>query len=229
MTIRKMILLTLLPVAVAGCTSHWDMQGVDPKDYYAAHPIEPRIESRGRTHMVHYGMGESRLSHGEVNRLRSVMRGFAPEAVESVQVQMSEMDMRDADRKAALVRLLHNLGYDADVMFEPSATLARNDVQIAMTYAVALPPENCPDWRTSPVTTYSNTTQGNFRCANVTNIGLMVADPHDLKKGSGMTGGGDSERAARAIQQYRSGGVMTAAPAVESAASGESADAATPE
>ena len=61
----------------------------------------------------------------------------------------------------------------------------RDHVRIDVRYAVVVPP-NCPDWRTSPVTTYSNTMlAGNFKCASVVNLGMMVADPHDLVKGTG--------------------------------------------
>ncbi len=56
----------------------------------------------------------------------------------------------------------------------------------------------------SPVTTYSNTHQGNFKCAQVVNLGLMVADPHDLVKGTGDVPT-DTERASKAVQDYHAG------------------------
>ena len=74
---------------------------------------------------------------------------------------------------------------------------------------------NCPDWKTSPVTTYSNTKQGNIGCATVTNLGLMLENPRDLERGaSGGVVRPDSSRNSLAIQNYRSGGAAddTATP-----------------
>lgn len=73
---------------------------------------------------------------------------------------------------------------------------------------------NCPDWKTSPVTTYSNTKQGNIGCATVTNLGLMLEDPRDLERGA--SGGHitpDTARSSLAIQNYRSGTASPTAPA----------------
>ena len=82
------------------------------------------------------------------------------------------------------------------------------DVQVNVAYAVVVPPD-CPDWRTSPVTTYSNTMQGNFQCSQVVNTGLMVADPHDLVRGTGDVQN-DTEVPVKAIENYQAGIVPTA-------------------
>jgi type IV pilus biogenesis protein CpaD/CtpE len=114
--------------------------------------------------------------------------------------------MTNDERRTTLVRLLHALGYATNsITFEKSTALAPDDVQIGMTYARVVGPENCPDWRTSPITSYSNTWQGNFKCADVANRGLMVADPRDLEKGNGLSGGPDTTRATSVIQEYRAG------------------------
>lgn len=63
---------------------------------------------------------------------------------------------------------------------------------------------DCPDWRTSPITTFSNTQQGNFGCATVTNLGLMLENPRDLEQGA--SGGylpPHPDRSADAITRYR--------------------------
>jgi len=67
-------------------------------------------------------------------------------------------------------------------------------------------PAGCPDWTASPYSTYENGQQGNFGCATVTNLGLMLVDPRDLERGS--SGGHippDMNRAGKAIERYRSG------------------------
>lgn len=67
-------------------------------------------------------------------------------------------------------------------------------------------PPNCPDWSASPYSTTENAKQGNFSCAYVTNLGLMLEDPRDLERGA--SGGHikpDPVRSARAVEKYRSG------------------------
>ena len=66
-------------------------------------------------------------------------------------------------------------------------------------------PPNCPDWRTSPVTTFSNTKQANLGCASVTNLGLMLEEPRDLERGaSGGRIAPDANRSVDAVRNYRS-------------------------
>ncbi|MDX2074348.1 MAG: CpaD family pilus assembly lipoprotein [Alphaproteobacteria bacterium] len=67
-------------------------------------------------------------------------------------------------------------------------------------------PPNCPNWTASPFTTYDNAKQGNFGCATVTNLGLMLEDPRDLERGaSGGKITPDATRSSEAIQNYRKG------------------------
>jgi type IV pilus biogenesis protein CpaD/CtpE len=76
-------------------------------------------------------------------------------------------------------------------------------------------PENCPDWTASPITTYGNGKQGNFGCATVTNLGLMLEDPRDLERGA--SNGAihpDPQRSSDAIKNYR--GALSG-PAAEAA------------
>lgn len=65
-------------------------------------------------------------------------------------------------------------------------------------------PENCPNWTASPITTYGNEKQGNFGCATVTNLGLMLENPRDLEKGAsyGRTRK-DTAHSSDAIRNYR--------------------------
>lgn len=199
---------TILACAAAlsmltGCTSDWDMQMVDPKDYYTLHPIENKLDAHNESFVVHFQPQEKRLSPPAMDNLRAELKHIAPLSADAITVQLSDADMRNADRKTHITKLMRSLGYTKDMTFEPSATVARDDMQIDIAYVTVVSP-NCPDWRRSPVTTYSNTSQGNFRCANATNLGLMVADPHDLVRGpSSVTP--DSERSSKVVQDYHAG------------------------
>lgn len=84
---------------------------------------------------------------------------------------------------------------------------------------------DCPDWKMSPVTTFSNTKQGNFGCAVTTNFGLMLEDPRDLERGaSGGYVQPDPDRSADAIAIYRLG-VSNPPPAANAmSASGDGAE-----
>lgn len=63
----------------------------------------------------------------------------------------------------------------------------------------------CPDWSGSPnFTTYSNQPMSNWSCATAVNLGMMVVDPADLRRGR-QPGVAEADPAARSIQLYREG------------------------
>ena len=41
-------------LALSGCVSNWDMQGNDPKDFYAAHPIKNTLAAHEQAVLVHF-------------------------------------------------------------------------------------------------------------------------------------------------------------------------------
>jgi len=196
---RYILILAIL----SGCTPEFDMQGVDPNQYYAQHPIENRLEARQLSQLVHFAPAQAALSDDEKDKLRAGLHPISPPAVDSILIQLAQADKYNQARKASLVRLLRQMGYKINVRFEPSVAVVRGDAQIDIAYSVVVAPD-CPDWRTSPVTSYSNTMQGNFKCATVVNLGLMVADPHDLVRGPGDVTP-DTERSSKVLQDYHSG------------------------
>lgn len=204
----KLLMVTVAGSLLAGCTSNSDMQGIDPKDYYAKHPVENKVETRNTMAMVHFEPRQTRLSGDEMDHLQAQLHGVSPEAADTIMMQMSESDMHNELRKQHLTKFMRSLGFSrASYQYEPSAALARDDVQLNIAYLAVVTPK-CPDWRTSPVTTYSNTIQGNFGCSTVTNLGLMVSDPHDLVAGDGKVSP-DAERNYKVISDYRSGKAST--------------------
>lgn len=89
---------------------------------------------------------------------------------------------------------------------DPDEYYAENPIENKVGPNGELISPNCPDWKMSPVTTYSNTKQGNIGCATVTNLGLMLEDPRDLERGaSGGVVTPDPTRSADAIEKYRMG------------------------
>lgn len=191
-------------MGLSGCAA-MDMQGHNPQEYYKKNPIQNKVEMRDATYQTQFERGENRLSPSAVAGLRGEMNGVSPLAVETASVALHPSQMRNPARKSHLKRLLRSMGYSPEViMFEPSDALGRDEVEFNFDYASVVSPR-CPDWRTSGVTTYSNTSQAGFGCAYTNNLGLMVADPRDLEQGRGRVSA-DPTRAAKAIQDYRSGG-----------------------
>jgi pilus biogenesis lipoprotein CpaD len=200
----RLLMVSALSMSVAACMASKDMQGVDPKDYYAEHPIKNKVETRDVAYVVRFAPGSPDLTSNAHDRLVSALRVASPMAANSVLIQFAQADKLSDARSKSLATALHHMGYGKDMMqFEPSTTLARNEVRIDILYSAIIAPD-CPDWRASPNTTYSNTSQGNFKCATEVNTGLMVADPHDLVRGTGDVEM-DSERAAKAVEEYRGG------------------------
>lgn len=213
---RRSLYAPMLCLLLAGCTSEWDMQGVDPKDYYAANPIINKVERRTAAAQAHFVPGESRLSAAQLEKLRDGLRAVSREAAQTVTVELSSSDMHSRSRRAHLSKLLNAMGFPrAD--FRRNPDLYADEVRVVMSYAVAIAPD-CPDWRVSPVTTYSNTRGPNFGCAHAVNLGLMVSDPRDLVRGRGDVPP-DPDRNAIVIQQYRANGA-----AATSSGSGSSGD-----
>lgn len=65
-------------------------------------------------------------------------------------------------------------------------------------------PPNCPDWSKPAAQDFQNRPSSFLGCANVTNLGMMVANPRDLLYGRGDVSP-EVVTATRAISQYRLG------------------------
>ncbi len=205
-------------MVLSACATQ-DMQGHDPRDYYKQHPIVNKLASKSKTVLVHFASGENRLSPGAIEGLRDDLHTTSMLAVQVIHVGTARVDGDEEARKTHLKKMLRNMGYQkGKYVFEKLNSLSAGEMQIDLSYDVVVSPE-CPDWRRSPVTTHSNTSQGNFECASTVNLGLMVADPHDLVHGSDSDIPIDTTTATKAVQDYHEG--KTAAGSV-SASGGSS-------
>ncbi len=197
------ILLLGTALAVTACTAKHDLQGRDPAEYYAAHPTKHKVETRSQSHDVFFPSGQARLMGTEIDALMAGLSDVSPSAVESVQIQLHPSQMHNEARKQHLIKILRSRGYaKKDILFEPMPSLDVNGARIDVSYAAYVMP-HCPDWRTSPVTNYSNMMNpSNFNCAHRVNLGLQVADPRDLEYGAGDDTP-NAQRAAKVVQDYR--------------------------
>lgn len=225
-------LLTCGSLLLLPACSTWDMHGQDPVDYYAEHPIKNRVTRKSEAHLVTFESGAEKLSKAEIERFRHNVNQRSMLSVEKVEINLPKAELHNKERRAALERVLKHLGYQSGgVTFTASEAVGRNQAVVNLTFAEVIPPD-CPDWRKSPVHNYSNARHANFGCATEVNLGLMVADPRDLERGTGELPPALSERGDRALRAYHAGGVpaeggaaATPAPA-DPAASGVSDQAA---
>lgn len=208
---------------LTACAPEKDMQGVDPRDYYTQHPIKNTVETKTASQNLHFDADENRLDETQLMRLKRALNGISPMAADNVMVQLSARDASRDERKRHLIAVLRSMGYGRDkIVFESSDAMSAGDARVDVQYAVVIPP-NCPDWRTSPVTTYSNSKQGNFGCASTVNLGAMVADPQDLVRGH-ATVTPDTQRSSKVVELYH-GGQLSAAPAAGGASTSGGAPA----
>jgi pilus biogenesis lipoprotein CpaD len=205
MIYSKCLLIAAAAVSLSACEPQFDMQGVDPKDYYSAHPINNQVITRTESHYMSSASlapKSTMLSGLTVEELHSTLHHVSPPAVEAVNIYLPQNDLHNQKLKDAFVRELVRMGYEGHTVAFYPLTVSDNDrIRIEISDLIVLPPD-CPDWRTSPVTTYSNTWQGNFKCSQVVNLGKMVADPHDLMQGTGDVAP-DALRDSAVLHDYR--------------------------
>lgn len=197
-------MVTMIATVIAvGCSPKSDMQGFDPNEYYRQHPVENTVETRHALYTMVFKQYEGRLSADSIDDLNVALAGVEPMAAESVRVSLSPLQMQNPARKEYISKLLRSMGYARKIIhFDPSDAVPSGEADIDITYAVVVSPK-CPDWRTSPTTTNSNFDH-HLGCSAVTNLGLQVADPHDLASGSGDNTP-DTARTTKVISDYKSG------------------------
>ena len=101
------------------------------------------------------------------------------------------------------MRDLSRNGYSVATLPTAPDAVPANSLLVVVERYVVTPPD-CPDWTKSPNGDHENAVTSNFGCANVTNLGLMVADPRDLVVGRDL-GPADADYTSLAIQRYRAG------------------------
>ncbi|MDX1974297.1 MAG: CpaD family pilus assembly lipoprotein [Rickettsiales bacterium] len=190
-------------VMLAGCDATQDLQGYDPHDYYMKHPVKNTLQTRHADYAIQLNSTPPQLSFEDKMAVRETINTISPPAVDEVVITLSRTNAKEALLKQELTSLIRSSGVDRKITFISTDDVTSREAKLDIRYTAVVPPR-CPDWRRSPVTTYSNTMQGNFGCANTVNLGKMVADPHDLIKGSGDIRP-DSDATSKTITDYRSG------------------------
>ncbi len=144
-----------------------------------------QVELVRLAHDVHFPPSGATLSAAEAEAIAAFLKSVDFRygdrlALDLGQDQDGKLRPVSEARGRAIRAHLESLGHEvaADPV-DHGAQPAPDAVRLVVErYVVTLPP--CPDWRQPASPNYNNAPTGNLGCANVTALGMMVADPKDL-------------------------------------------------
>ena len=200
-------LLLAAAVLMARCTQ--DVERWNPTE--AAK--ENRVDFVTMTHKVQFAPGTTNPEMGEDRRLTDFLDTLEYAYGDQLTIDVgpkrgdAATDQLAAKRLEVVTKMLRERRIIATVAQRPTVdgALAQNAVVVTLGRYVVTSPQ-CPDWSKPEADDYTNTTVSNYGCADATNLGLMVANPAELVRGT-PGGGGDADFASRGTQRYRSGEV----------------------
>jgi pilus assembly protein CpaD len=154
-------------------------------------------------HDVAFARGSAELAPSEARRLDDFIERQHVGYGDAVEIAVpGEATRLDARRAASVSERLARAGIGAERAVVPSSS----GVRVIVGRNVAVPPA-CPDWRKADNDgDPSNTPMSNLGCANMRNLGLMIADPGELIAGR-SAGAGSGEPLAAGVERYRTGKV----------------------
>lgn len=204
---------------LSACAESYDLQGYDPQEYYAAHPIKNKVETRNSLIDLQFSGDSKILSAKDRDYLHGNLSNIRPNAVDDITLKVAAGIGHRSQRVQYVKNLLHKSGYTLPVKVITQEKIPANKIVVGITYAVVVAPD-CPDWKKSPVTTYSNMTPANYACATTVNLGLMVDNPRDLVRGQDSREH-KAERSAKVLSDYHSGIESTSSATATSSATGQ--------
>jgi pilus assembly protein CpaD len=167
-------------------------------------PKQNKVLYLRQAHEVRFEAGKETLSPAEQQRLAAFLAreevGRSDEISLAAGGDGKEQTLA-ARRAAAVAGYLRGLNLKPEP--DATSTAPADRVTVSVGRYVVVPP-NCPDWRKPSTDDPANSPSSNFGCATATNLGLMVADPHDLISGKASSES-DAEYNALAVRRYREG------------------------
>lgn len=215
--------LAVMALLAASACAMQDHAGWNSEEYYKEHPRANKVQQVTRSHVMNFGeAGESFLSGDERQAFVGFLGDTTPEAVEVLELQTASGDKSAPALRKVVQALLADVGLGAKpVHWRQGNDVSDGQVQVSMTALQVVLPD-CPDWSQPADINYSNDWHSSMRCASVTNLGRMVADPRDLVHGRGKAGA-DTATALQAIELFHAGAVGAASSSASSAKSGGAA------
>lgn len=204
-TVRIVALLSVLGglVACTPTTSLWS-------DADAHREIQ--VQHVQLNYDVTFAPGSANPSRDEMKKLDDFITRQQVDYGDIVQIRVPGRDTRlDSRRVSAVAGDLARWGVSADRHVGEAPT----GLRVAVIRSVAIPP-SCPDWRKAADDgDPSNTPMSNLGCANMRNLGLMIADPSELEAGRTLSSE-SGEPLAAGVARYRAGVVKPLVPFTES-------------
>jgi pilus assembly protein CpaD len=189
----------LFATALVGCAQQEaDLGPVDPVKQITVERVRVQYSPA-------FAPGNSDLPVAETRRLESFLDQAHVRPNDRAYLASPEGDPLAAARIAKVGALLSRRGVGVERVAPPAGGVQPNHLMVMVDRYVATPPA-CPDWSGPAETTHTNTTSGNFGCANQTNLSLMLDNPRDLMVGRDL-GPADAEPAIDAVHRYRTGQV----------------------
>src|SRR5689334_6028449 len=102
---KRILLATTVLCLTSACLPQMDMQGVDPKDYYAEHPVENNVENRHLLYTLDFNADRNRLSQAAASQFRAAIHAISPEAVDEITVTMTPSEVNNRERRQHIAGL----------------------------------------------------------------------------------------------------------------------------
>jgi pilus assembly protein CpaD len=153
-------------------------------------------------HPAVFGPNAVKLSGEESQKLAAFLDNAQITADDHVYIEPPSADKLATQRIGQIAHQLAARGIGVRTL--PAKSEAPNDQLTVLVERYVVTPPACPDWTKDPVSDHDNELYSNTGCANVTNLGLMVADPRDLVIGRQM-GPDEGNPALAGIARYRAG------------------------
>ena len=164
-------------------------------------PLTIPVQKQTQTHPLFVG-ANGQASPLERDRLRAFIADMAGSRPDALHVTITGTPT--AAQLKGLTTLLVTDGVDPQKIAVAPAGAARGQLAISIDRYVATPPV-CNPWGTvytASADVNANPARADIGCSNLNNLGAMVADPHDLVKGSSDPYS-DGISAATAVSRYR--------------------------
>ncbi len=212
--------LFLVLLSLTAC-DRMDYQWVEPKAYNETlYPKKLQTATDRRSDTFTF---DALGGFDDENRqaLHAFFNKLSSSAAESIVLTFSD---DDENKHLYVVRMLRSMGYPKRIMKLVVDRLApENSVRIDLQTALVVLPD-CPDWRKSGNTNYSNTLHSNMHCSIITNTGRMLVNPRDVDHSSNNHVVAEPAVDAMAIGTYRGEAAAAAAAGTATSISEAGAD-----
>jgi len=193
---RLILCLALVAGALQACDS--------PGEWSAAEaPRQLRVDFQRLTHTAGFAPSATKLAKNEQESLSAFLQTAEVRTDDPVYLEAATSDRLAGSRISSLARELTRQGYSVATLPAAPDAVPANALLVVVERYVVTPPA-CPNWTKSQSGNHENAPNSDFGCSNLTNLGLMVADPRDLVIARQL-GPANAAQASLAIQRYRSG------------------------